>query len=310
MTPVSLTLSTPDPTDAAPSASVHRIARAAAAVDGYAPFNEQSLLDLAAGRRAARLLLAQGEAVGAAIVGAGELDLVVEPEHRGRGHATAALAAILDDREIAQGPLTAWSHGDHPAARALAARFGFEAVRTLLQLRLSPLEPRGAVANGAPAAPAPVATAGTDVTVDRFRPGRDDDEWIALNARVFASHPEQGRMTVADLADRRAESWFDADDFLIARDAEGRMIGFNWLKVDAAEQPGVGEVYVLGISPESAGRGVGRALMGAGLDRLRERGIRTVDLYVEADNTRAVELYRSHGFTNHTVDVQYRRIPG
>ena len=40
---------------------------------------------------------------------------------------------------------------------------------------------------------------------------------------------------------------------------------------------------------------------------LRDSGIAVAALYVEADNAAAVALYRSVGFTDHAVDVQYRR---
>jgi mycothiol synthase len=306
---MSVSLSVLDTTDAGSVADFHAVAAAASEVDGYRPFNEQSLLDLDSGRRRG-LLVRDSGLVGAAIVDHAELDLVIEPRFRGEGYGTAALSELLRDVVDRTGPVTAWSHGDHPAARALAARFGFSAERTLLQLRLSPIP-------GAPKGN------GNGLTTGAFRPGVDDDEWVALNAVVFAHHPEQGALTRADLAARQAEPWFEADDFLIARDDSGRMVGYNWLKVEPPE-PGaaqsslpaasvvgsVGEIYVIGIHPDAAGRGLGRLLMAAGLQRLRERGIATASLYVDADNEGAVHLYRSLGFTDFTVDVQYRRSAG
>jgi mycothiol synthase len=47
--------------------------------------------------------------------------------------------------------------------------------------------------------------------------------------------------------------------------------------------------------------------MAAGLARLRERGCTAAELYVEADNTPAVSLYRSLGFAHDRVHVQYAR---
>jgi mycothiol synthase len=69
----------------------------------------------------------------------------------------------------------------------------------------------------------------------------------------------------------------------------------------------VGEVYAVGVHPAASGRGLGRLLMEAGLARLRDRRVEAVTLYVEADNLPAVSLYRSLGFTDHTIDVQYAR---
>jgi len=291
----------PDLSEAAFTAEFHGIAAQAETADGYQPFNEQTLLDVSAGRRTPLLLSDAGSHVGALVTGRGELDLVVRPTARRLGHGGATLAALLPDTP---GELTAWSHGDHPGARALAARFGFTADRTLLQLR----RPLTADEAGAFAATTADDSRRSEVEIAAFRAGTDDAEWVGLNALVFAKHPEQGALTLTDLAARRAEPWFDAGDFLLARDpATGRVLGYNWLKVEAGST--VGEIYVVGVHPDAAGRGLGRRLMLAGLERLQARGCTTVALYVEADSIGPVGLYRSLGFTDHTVDVQYRRDP-
>jgi mycothiol synthase len=258
------------------------------------PFDEQASFDVAAGKRALfAVRRTQGRAdVGAAVLGDGALDLFVAPEFRAGGLGHAAAQGLLE--RAGAGPLTAWSHEDHPAARALAARFGFAAARTLLQLRSALSAPN--------AERAALATA----NIGPFRPGVDDAEWLALNARVFAWHPEQGGLTQTDLAQRVAEPWFRAGDFLLARDDAGALIGYCWLKIEGAAG-GTGEIYVIGVAPEAAGRGLGRALMTAGLARLRERGCTAAELYVEADNTSAVRLYRSLGFRDEKVHVQYAR---
>lgn len=288
----SLLLSVPDPADAGAMASIQLVADAAIAADGYDPFNEQARLDLAAARRTPVLATLGGAAVGTAIMTHDEFDLVVHPEHRRHGHGSTMLEWMLQEKLPADTPVDAWSHGDHPAARALAANHGFEAVRTLLQLRLAPI----------PESPFREPVKGTEIST--FRPGVDEAEWVEHNARIFADHPEQGSITRDDLLAREAEPWFDAGDFLVLRDEEGAMIGYNWLKVDGAG----GEIYVIGVDPASAGRGVGGKLMRAGLERLRTRGVTAVTLYVESDNAPAVHLYRSLGFTDHAVDVQYRRL--
>ncbi len=319
---VSLILSVLNFADAESAARFQEVADAAAEVDGYRPFNEQAILDLGAGRRTALLITTEDATsaaaiVGAAIIGMGELDLVIHPTSRRLGHGLAALEEILVE---APDQLTAWSHGDHPAARVLANRYRFAAVRSLLQLRMALTSAQEQSMTEEVAAS---VTARADPTrsavVGSFRPGIDDAEWVSLNALVFAHHPEQGSLTTVDLTARQAEQWFDPGDFLIARDTNGRMIGFNWLKIETnagnsgdavGVVDGVGEIYVIGIHPDAAGQGLGRTLMHAGLEHLRERGCSTVALYVEADNGPAVHLYRSLGFTDYTVDVQYRRLAG
>ena len=78
---------------------------------------------------------------------------------------------------------------------------------------------------------------------------------------------------------------------------------------DAPEQ--LGEVYVLGVDPLArlAGapvRGLGGVLTAVGLAHLAEQGLRTVLLYVEGDNHRALALYRRLGFLTFSTDVVYR----
>lgn len=256
--------------------------------DGQRPFNDQTMLTV--GRPGGpRLILAEQDdtVVGAASLANGDAEFVVSPAHRGRGIGTVILTHLL---ERSPGAFSVWAHGDHPAAAALAARHGLERARTLLKLR-------------APTPTVPRPWTRTDLTLTTFEAARDADDWVALNARTFAAHPEQGRQTRADLDARRTEPWFDAGDFLLARDDRGTLVGSCWLKVEGGE----GEIYVLGVDPGRAGAGIGRSLLAAGLDRLRARRADEVTLYVEADNVSAVGLYRSEGFVDAAVDVHYRR---
>lgn len=298
----SLRLSVPDLGDPAQREAFYGVAAAAIDVDGHDPFAEQSRLDLESGRRSPVLVTTTRPAgqepvsrhVGAAILGRGELDLVIDPLFRGMGYGEVALRGLL---ATARGTLTAWSHGDHPAARRLAERHGFFAARTVLHL-------------GAPipdAVPLPELPAGFRIA--RMAVGADDDEWVELNARIFDTHPEQGRLTVDDLAARQAEPWFDGDDALLLRDATGRLVGYVWVRA-VAERDGdgaAGEFYVLGVDPGLVGRGLGRALLRAGLARLCALGCEDAVVSVEADNPAAVHLFRSAGFVERAVDVQYRR---
>jgi mycothiol synthase len=291
------------------------LTESAQAADSQPPFNDQTLVDARAGRCVFSLVYSGETLAGAAVVNGDTLELVVDPALRGRGYGLAVTRHMLDEEKLISRhqphvsylsrllepfqsdipvaiPTLAWSHGDHPAARALAERFGFHAARRLLQLRM-------------PLSGTYLTTEPSGVMIDSFVPGADDDAWVALNARVFAGHPEQGRLTVDDLHARMAETWFDADDFLVARDSGGAMIGYNWLKIEPAPEPG--EIYVIGVDREHAGMGLGRALMQRGLARLTARGCTSAALYVEEDNSPAVPLYRSLGFTDYTVDVQYAR---
>jgi mycothiol synthase len=145
-----------------------------------------------------------------------------------------------------------------------------------------------------------------------FVPGQDEDEWLALNARSFAKHPEQGSWTRHDVTMREREPWFDTAGFFIA-DRDGVMAGFHWTKVHPAGEEAdgpVGEVYVVGVDPAEQGSGLGRALTLAGLAHLRDLGLAQVMLYVDEDNTPAIRMYQRLGFERTRTDAMYRRPPG
>jgi mycothiol synthase len=140
------------------------------------------------------------------------------------------------------------------------------------------------------------------VTVRAFEPGRDEDAWLRVNARAFAHHPEQGRLTRADLDDRTAEEWFDPAGLLLA-EQDGRLLASGWTKVVPGED--AGEIYALGVDPDAQGRGLGRLLTALMLDHLAARGLHAVLLYTEGDNHPAIRVYQGAGFERSAVDVVY-----
>jgi mycothiol synthase len=286
--------------------AVLALLRAAAAVDGVQPLSEEAELRMRHGAPGGHdLVVCEGDAlVGYARYDDGVAELVVHPEHRRRGHGRALLRQLLDlagDR-----PLSIWAHGDLPGSAELLAPHGFDRARVLLQMRL---QFEGTESDPRPELPG-------DVQVLPFRPGRDEEEWLRVNAHAFAWHPEQGRMTRADLELREAEPWFDPAGFLLAwrgdPDAGGTLLGSHWTKVHPAGDAGpdpVGEIYVLGVDPAAQGLRLGSALTDLGLAHLRRQGLGSVLLYVEEENAAAVRLYERRGFTRFAVDVSWRRDP-
>ncbi|MGH3497872.1 MAG: mycothiol synthase [Nocardioidaceae bacterium] len=277
-------------------AAVLDLVAAAESADKSAPLNEATLLAMGhPGATQAHLVSRDGDRlVGYLQWRAGDdapadAEVVVAPANRRHGRGGALVTGAL---ELSGGDrLRMWSHGDQAGAVVLAGRLGFDRVRELWQLRraLSDLPRNQAVGEG--------------ITIRPFRPGEDEQAWLALNAEAFAHHPEQGRMTRADLDERMTASWFDPRGFFLA-EREGTLVGFHWTKVHAGTHP-VGEIYVLGVSPEAQGLGLGRTLTSAGLEHLASRGLASVMLYVESDNDAANRLYAGLGFHHVSTDVQY-----
>jgi mycothiol synthase len=291
---------TSDGLTAAQADEVLALVEAARLADGVAPLSEHGMLRLRYdGSDGGRdfIVMTGGEIAGYAYLdppsgeGEGEVtgELVIHPGHRRQGLGRALTSELADaaDGHV----LRLWAHGDLPAAAALARTAGFERFRALWQMRRSLGEPLDA-----PALPAGRA-------LRTFVPGQDEDEWLKLNGRAFAKHPEQGGWTRHDLDLREREPWFDPAGFFIA-ERDGRMTGFHWTKV---HNPTLGEVYVVGVDPDEQGSGLGRALTLAGLRHLRDLGVDQAMLYVDEDNVPAIRMYERLGFTRATVDAMYRR---
>lgn len=273
--------------------------------DGSKPLSEQFLLSVQSQDPDVTHLLSY--AAGLGLVGYAQCragsggeppsaELVVSPRARRQGVGSALLAELPPRARL-------WSHASGPAADAAAAfarSQGLEPVRSL-HVMGRPLD------DGA----WPEATIPQRYTVRHFEPSRDEDAWVALNAAAFASHPEQGSLTRHDLEQRMAQPWWEPQGLILVVEADDpdRIAAFHWTKVDPPD--GVtGEVYVVGVSPDRQGEGLGKAVTILGLDHLRSRGLRDVILYVDEENVAAVHTYVGLGFTDREVHRQFARSGG
>ncbi|MGQ0431057.1 MAG: mycothiol synthase [Microthrixaceae bacterium] len=185
------------------------------------------------------------------------------------------------------GDLRLWARDSDPVRAQIAERAGMHPARELLQMRR----------------PLPVAEP-WHLDVRPFVVGVDEAAWLTVKNRAFEWHPEQGQMTLDELRGHEAEPWFDPAGFLL-HEHDGMLVGFCWTKVHTELDPPLGEIYVIAVDPDAHQRGLGRQLVLAGLDHLHQRGLSTGMLYTEADNARAVHLYRELGFVVHSTDRAY-----
>ncbi|WP_082943712.1 mycothiol synthase [Mycobacterium sp. 1274761.0] len=278
--------------------AVRALIAAATTEDGIAPVGDQVLRQLAHDRTRHLLALDGDTVVGFLDLAPATDDappmaeLVVHPESRRRGIGSAMARAALTEGDSGT---RIWAHGNLAPARATAAALGLSAVRELLQMR-RPL------ASGLPPVSIP-----SGVRIDTYRGPQDDAELLRVNNAAFSWHPEQGGWTQADIDERRGEAWFDPQGLFLAYDQQsGRLLGFHWTKV---HDESLGEVYVVGVDPAAQGRGLGATLTLVGLHHLDERLSRAAEpavmLYVEADNSAAVNTYRRLGFDVSNADVAY-----
>jgi mycothiol synthase len=285
--------------------------------DGMRPLSEHVWLHLkGGGDEHGRHLLARDP--DGAIVGYAHLDvtdevegpsaeLAVAPEARRHGLGRLILEELI--RQSPDGRLRLWAHGEQAGAAELASRMGFVRTRVLWQMRRSLYAPL----------PKPALPPGVELRP--FRVGADEQPWLEVNARAFASLPDQGSWDIGDLRMRMQEPWFSPDGFLMAW-RDDRLLGFHWTKVHGRALPHdghqplhqhqhqhqpIGEVYVVGVDPDARGLGLGRALTLAGLHHLRSLDLSQAMLYVDATNIAAISLYEGLGFVRWDTDVLFRR---
>jgi mycothiol synthase len=227
------------------------------------------------------------------------VEAVVHPQHRGKGLGALILKEAI---KICGDRTRIWSHGDLPAAKAIAASLKLERLwaNLLMSKSLGEIQP---VTSKYP--------------IRTFIPSLDNQAFLELNNKVFAEYPDQGGWSEDDLKVRVNESWFDDKGFFVAED-KGELIGFCWTKIHGAHthshngkdddhgHDALGEIYVLAVNPDYKGQGVGRDLTITGLNYLKYQGLNNVMLYVGVENKPAFNLYKSLGFNEFGSDVMYR----
>lgn len=291
-------------------AAISELIADATAHDGVAPVGDQVLRELSRDDTRHLLALADDDTVNGYLnLAPAMAEMVVHPAARRQGIGSELARTGL----VAGGPdARVWAHGNLEPARGLAHALGLVPVRELLQMRrpLADLPPLPDIPG-----------------VRTYAGPADDAELLRVNNAAFSWHPEQGGWTEAEIAERRAEPWFDPEGLFLAFEHD-RLLGFHWTKIHSATRgeihsatrgethsatrgeshgPALGEVYVVGVDPDAQGRGLGAVLTLLGLHHLAHRlgPDADVTLYVEGDNTAAVKTYRRLGFTVFSADIAY-----
>ena len=274
---------------------VSQLSELCAIADGHAPFDEHTLLSLDGPRQLTHgriELRLDGRLVGCAVLTesakAWSVEAALLPALRGQGWGRALLDAAR--RHVVShggGTVTAWTHGDAPAAAALGRAWGASTSRRLDVLRRPLVD--------LPASPAVAPTLGEGAVLRHLDPTSeaDRDAWLVLSNAAFTGHPDNGGWSRRDLDWRAAAAWTDASRWPVVSDGQ-RLLAGVWTKREPGS--GTGELYVVAVAPTAQGRGLGRVVVEHALRDLADAGCTVAELYVEAENAVAQRLYRSCGF--------------
>ena len=172
-------------------------------------------------------------------------------------------------------------------ATSAASTAGFTPVRSIFHMLL-PATVTYAESNADPAG----------VRIRQMREGEEPHVLAALNrnwAGTWDFVPIRPELLAGDLHGQRA-------GMLVAVDAadDAHILATCHAVFDPADQnpDGAPKAWIsnLTVDPEHRGRGLGRAMLLAGLRSLRERGAGSITLGVDAGNAQPLRLYQSIGF--------------
>ncbi|MGH7822214.1 MAG: GNAT family N-acetyltransferase [Candidatus Binatia bacterium] len=138
---------------------------------------------------------------------------------------------------------------------------------------------------------------------------------VPMSPRIAAAAPSDRDAIIALLAEQFREHRIDLERESLAAAVEGLIanggrgfillaresgppfgvacVSFTWTLEHGGRSAWLDELYV---TPESRGRGTGKALLDEVLRRCRDAGCAAVDLEVDADHSRAANLYSREGF--------------
>jgi ribosomal protein S18 acetylase RimI-like enzyme len=113
--------------------------------------------------------------------------------------------------------------------------------------------------------------------------------------------------------------WEDRVTYYLRRDPEGsvvaeddgKVVGFMLGDVRVGEfgiEEPTGWIEVIGVDPDAAGRGIGRALGDAMLERFKARGVRRVRTMVDASMPEVERFFTALGFEPDTLRPYLKRL--
>lgn len=184
--------------------------------------------------------------------------------------------------------------------QALLERHGFKVVRYFLRLSRPLDEP----------IPAPVFPEG--FIVRAVAGEQEAADWVAMYNEAFVDHWNFHPWTVEQCRHRMREPFYRPDLNLIAVAPDGTFAAFDWCSINPEENARSGRhegwIGILGTRRGFRQIGLGRAMLLVGLQQLKDAGVDSAKLGVDAENPNgALQLYESVGFRQVYAWVSYAK---
>ncbi len=223
-------------------------------------------------------LIAPELPIGRAVASGGVVD-----SHRGRRIGRSLVeVAVQHARALGALVLHVQAPPDSAAARHLLGSSGFRAVRTYSVMRWEGEE-----------VPAPELPPGFGLR--SLRAAQDEGSLTRLQNAAFGGSWGFCPNTVDEIEARLNLNTSDPEGVIFVTNRD-RLVAYIWTTRTAGSGNPIGCIGMTGVHPDCRGKGLGRAIVLAGLKYLVSNGIRTVELEVDEQNARAKEMYLSLGF--------------
>jgi mycothiol synthase len=206
----------------------------------------------------------------------------VHPDYRRKGYGTSLLTAAeaYTRRQLPGSTLQGRTYDDIPGAVPLFIRRGFTAVRRFYRMQID-LRGRHIERVEVPG-----------ITFRTFERG-NLEPLVEADNDIFSSHWGSQPKTVAAWRQNMIETrHHDPALWVLAWEGD-RIVAECLCHASRDGGPQDGWVSIVGVREAWRGRGLGRAVLLAGLIGLQAAGYHTASLHVDAENTAAVNLYRA-----------------
>jgi len=224
------------------------------------------------------------------------LSFLAHPEHRGEVVVMKLIKkAIIRAKELKARRVHVNVLEGAERVRRLMARIGFRFIRRFLELTLE-------LSNG------DVPNKNRIFPRCRHLKHGEEDKLVQIQNRSFAGTWGFNPNTLEEIVHRIRLPGCSPEDIILACEGEN-VIGYCWTRIyagrDTVTRGDKGRIYMLGVSPDYRGRGIGKEVLLAGLSYLKGNGAGVVELTVDSENKTACALYRSAGFRIGTTSLWY-----
>jgi mycothiol synthase len=152
----------------------------------------------------------------------------------------------------------------------------------------------------------PVPNLGSNFSIRPFRLGEDEEALTLLQNEAFGENWGFSPNTLDQISARVRLDRVTPEGILFITD-NGKPAAYNWTMISANSTKATGFISMTGVHPDYRGKGLGRAIVAAGMKYLKAQGVDSIELEVDSDNAPARELYLKLGFTKVHETLWYEK---